>query len=95
MLDSSVYQDFKDCLWSRAIFDFPWSWAFGNLSVFEKANLAKLVMHVSAKEGEPEPVWNQDFKDRLWSWAVLDIFGSEPAHVPFTTENKHKGLKLQ
>ena len=56
-----------------AIFDFPWSRVFGNLDAFEKANLAKLVMQVSDKEGEPEPVWNQavsffmnqDFKDCL------------------------------
>ena len=36
---------------------------FWNLGVFEKTNLAKLVMQVSEKAGEPEPVWNQDFKD--------------------------------
>ena len=40
------------CLWSRAILDFLWSWAFGKLCAFEKANSAKLVMQVSEKEGE-------------------------------------------
>ena len=62
----------------------------GKLKAFEKANLAKLVIQVSEKEGEPEPVWNQavpfftnqDFKDCLWSRAILDFLWSWASACP-------------
>ena len=76
---------------------------FGKLNAFEKANSAKLVMQVSEKEGEPEPVWNLSqcgtrqchfLSTRILRTACevglsLIFFGHEPAHVPFGTEHKH------
>ena len=47
----------------------------------KKPNLAKLVMQVGDKEGEPEPVWNQavsfftnqNLKDCWWIQAIRDF----------------------
>ena len=70
---------------------------YGKLNVFEKANLAKLVMQLSEKEGEPEPVWKKwchFLRTRILGTACEDglsliFFGPEPTHVPFGTQHKH------
>ena len=70
---------------------------YGKLNAFEKANSAKLVMQLSEKEGEPEPVWKKwchFLRTRILGTACEDrlsliFFGPEPTHVPFGTEHKH------
>ena len=58
----------------------------------------QLVMQMTEKEGEPEPVWNQAvsffLRTRILGIACevglfLIFFSPEPAHVPFGIEHKH------
>ena len=46
-------------------------------------------MQVSEKEGEPMPVWNQDFRTACEVGLSLNFFGPETVHVLLGTEHKH------
>ena len=64
----------------------------------KKPNSAKLVMQMSEKEGEPEPVWNRAvslfLRTRILGIACevelsLIFFSLEQAHVQFGFKHKH------
>ena len=64
----------------------------------KKPNSVKLVMQMTEKEGEPEPMWNQAvtlfLRTRVLGIACevrlsLIFFSPEPEHVLFGIEHKH------